>query len=66
MKIETIELTMKEMQAAVQRYLEYRGLKVEVGAIDAKGYPVGAYRIESKALTEETSAAIANLPETTE
>lgn len=46
MKIESIELTTKEMHEAVQQYLHYNGLSVHVTELSSRGYPIKAWEIK--------------------
>lgn len=46
MKIETLELSKEEMNEAVQRFLDWRNVKVKVSGVTSVGYPLRAWQVE--------------------
>ena len=53
MQIETIKLSKAKMNEAVQRYLAWMNINVEVTAISTDGYPVRGWEVSIKAERQE-------------
>lgn len=53
MKIDIIEFTKDEINEAVQDYLDWRGIKVNVINISSVGYPIHAWQVELKTKSTE-------------
>lgn len=56
MEIETLVLTDKEMNQAVQTFLAWRNIQVEVKEISGKGYPRRGWEFRLDVKTEEMVA----------